>query len=342
MVAYPTLITLAQNTGQTEIINALIQHSPTLGAMPIATANRHDHNVADYVVKMGTAEFRAFNEGVGISTNEYRQEKEYMSMLLGYSEVDWEMILKSPPHIQSRELAKQRDTHIEGIGDQLSEAFWYGSSSTDARKFDGMTIRYNSKSDNLFGKQIIKAGGSRESKNTSIWLLGMGKGCKLIHPPGVQTGGGVRGLDTGTKLVSVSAEGDGLGVTIKTDADGKMHQIFRHQYKADIGLNVDDWRYNVRIANIDIDTIKKKPIQDSDIDLIDLLEQARLKMFNFTGITPVFVMHRRIQSLIKTQARNFNTAALDTMEIMNTKTDGYAGIPFMIDDKLSLTEPLVS
>lgn len=339
MVAYPTLITLAQNTGQTEIINSLIQHSPTLGAMPIATANRHDHNVADYVVKMGTAEFRAFNEGVGISTNEYRQTKEYMSMLLGYSEVDWEMILKSPPHIQSRELAKQRDTHIEGIGDKLSEAFWYGNSLTDARKFDGMTIRYNSKSDNLFGKQIIDAGGTG-SDNTSIWLLGMGKGCKLIHPPGVQTGGGVRGLDTGTKLVSVSAEGDGLGVTIKED-NGKMHQVFRHQYKADIGLNVDDWRYNVRIANIDVSDLNNDA-SGSSADLIDLLEKARLQMFNFTGITPVFVMHRNIQSVIKSQARNFKRASLDTMEIMNTKTDGYSGIPFMIDDKLSLTEPLVS
>jgi hypothetical protein len=46
------------------------------------------------------------------------------------------------------------------------------------------------------------------------------------------------------------------------DANGGKYQGYRTHYKWDIGMTVRDWRYVVRVANIDVTALLKGPKQN--------------------------------------------------------------------------------
>ncbi|MDT0278491.1 major capsid protein, partial [Blastococcus goldschmidtiae] len=84
-------------------------------------------------------------------------------------------------------------------------------------------------------QNIVDAGGTG-SNLTSIWLVVWGT--NTVH--GIFPKGQKAGLDH-----------KDLGEQTLVDDNGGKYQGYRTHYKWDNGLSVRDWRYVVRIANID-------------------------------------------------------------------------------------------
>ena len=136
-------------------------------------------------------------------------------------------------------------------------------------------------------ENIIDAGGT-QSDNTSIWLVAWGE--ETVH--GIFPKGSKAGLvheDFGEVTVEVTA-----GV-----AGNRMRGLQeRYQWKA--GLVVKDWRYVVRIANIDVSDLA---LASPTADLIDFMEAAEETIPNELG-RRVFYMNRRVRRYLRKQTRS--------------------------------------
>ena len=205
----------------------------------------------------------------------------------------------------------------------MATTLFYGDSSADPEKFMGLAPRYNSLSaENAMN--IIDAGGTG-SDNASIWLIVWGPNtCHTIFPKG--SAAGLQSRD--------------LGEHTLTDAAGGRYQGYRTHYKWDIGAVLRDWRYVVRIANIDVSDLTKNAA--SGADLIDLMTQALELVPNVGMGRPAFYMPRKLRSFLRRQITNKVAASTLTMEeIAGKKVVAFDGVPCRRTDALLLTEARV-
>ena len=158
--------------------------------------------------------------------------------------------------------------HLEGMNQEYVDTLFFGDESTAPEEFTGFAPRFNSLSAEN-GDNIINAGGSG-SDNTSIYLIVWGPNtCHGIYPKG--SVGGLSMTDKGQVTIE-NVDG----------SNGRM-EAYRTHYKWCGGLTVRDWRYVVRIANIDKSDLTKD-VSGSSADLTDLMAQA-IEPVSYTHLT---------------------------------------------------------
>jgi hypothetical protein len=128
-------------------------------------------------------------------------------------------------------------SHIEGISQEVAQTLFYGNETTEPEAFTGFAPRFSSVSTATAesADNVIDHGGTG-SDNASIWLVVWGP--RTVHgivPKGSKAGMQVQ--DLGEQMIQES---------------GGSWQAYVTHYRFDAGLTVRDWRYVVRIANIDI------------------------------------------------------------------------------------------
>lgn len=127
---------------------------------------------------------------------------------------------------------------LEGMNQQVATTIIYGNTGVNPERFMGLAPRYNTvtSANSATAANVIDMGGTA-STNTSLWIVTWGdRTTHGIFPKGKLTG--LQHRDMGEWPV--------------TDANGNTYQAYRDHYKWEIGLTVRDWRYNVRLANIDV------------------------------------------------------------------------------------------
>lgn len=131
-----------------------------------------------------------------------------------------------------------------------------------------------------------------------------------------------------------------LGEDTLTDASGGRYQGYRTHYKWDMGLTLRDWRYAVRIANIDVSDLTKNA--SAGADLIDLMTQA-IELIPNTGMgRAALYMPRKLRSFLRRQITNKVAASTLSMdEVAGKKVVTFDGIPCRRTDALLLTEARV-
>src|SRR5699024_713935 len=163
------------------------------------------------------------------------------------------------------------------------------------------------------------------SDNTSIWLVGWGeKGAFGIYPKGSQAG--------------LKMEDKGQ-VTLE-DPDGGRYEGYRTHYQWKAGLSVKDWRYVVRIANVDVTALTKNA--SAGADLVDLLVQGLERIQGLVGVTSVFYCSRTIRSYLRRQMLNKDNVLLSLDEAAGKKVMSFVGVPLKRVDKLLDTEAAVT
>jgi len=130
----------------------------------------------------------------------------------------------------------EADAHIEGMSQDYLEALFYNDTDVNPERFMGFTPRYNTlNTANPISANVIDAGGIG-TDNTSLWLVGWGENTITgIYPKGSQ--GGV--------------QYENLGLIDAFDEEQNRYRAYADMWKWKCGLSVRDWRYAVRIANID-------------------------------------------------------------------------------------------
>lgn len=303
------------------IVEMLEETNEVLEDMTVIEANGFTEHKTTVRSGLPTGTWRKLNYGVQPEKSRTVQVKDSMGMLETYAEVD-KALADLNGNSAAWRLSEDR-AFIEGMNQTMATTLFYGDSSLDPEKFMGLAPRYNSLSaENAMN--IIDAGGTG-SDNSSIWLIVWGPNtCHTIYPKG--SAAGLQSRD--------------LGEDTLTDAAGGRYQGYRTHYKWDIGATLRDWRYVVRVANIDVSDLTKNAA--SGADLIDLMTQA-LELVPSIGMgRPAFYCSRKLRSFLRRQITNKVASSTLTMEAVGgKKVVTFDGVPVRRSDALLNTEARV-
>ena len=264
--------------------------------------------------------WRLLNYGVQPEKSTTVQVRDATGMLESYAEVDKKLVDISTDPAGVR-FSEDR-AFIEGMNQTFATTLFYGDSGTNPERFTGLAPRYNLKSAEN-GQNILDAGGTG-STNTSIWLVCWDE--SILH--GLYPKGTSAGLIT-----------EDLGQQTLTDAGGGKFEGYRTHYQWDCGLTLRDWRYVVRIANIDVTALTKNAATGAD--LIDLMVQAIELLPNARMGRVVFYVNRTIRSFLRRQMMNKSNVWLSMEEIAGKKVLAFDQIPVKRVDALLNTEARV-
>jgi major capsid protein gp7 len=232
--------------------------------------------------------WRLLNQGVVPSKSTTAQLDEQSGMLEAWAEVDKDLAELNGNSPEFR-LSEAR-SFIESMNQEMIQTIFYGNSSLAPEEFTGLSVRYSDigSGSPANSQNIIDAGGTDVADSSSIWLVGWGENTiSGIFPKGSKAG--LLHEDLGLVTVEVTAGVGGARMRAYQD---------RWQWKAGIALH--DWRYVVRIANIDVSALVA---QSSAVVLSTALIKAIHRLPSRSNIRPVFYMNRTVFEFLDIQAR---------------------------------------
>lgn len=270
--------------------------------------------------------WRLLNQGVNPSKSTTAQIDEQAGMLEAWSEVDKDLALLNG-NIGAFRLS-EASAFLEAMNQEMAGTLFYGNGGLAPEEFTGLAPRY-SLSTATNGSHVIKAGGAG-SDNTSVWLVVWGdQTCMGIFPKGSKAG--LIHEDFGEVTVEVTA-----GI-----AGARMRALQeRFQWKAGIALK--DWRYVVRICNIDVSDLVANA--GSEANLLQLMAKATHRIPNLKAGRAAFYCNRTVAEFLDIQAMSkVSTGGGTTYENVDGKrVMMFRGIPIRTCDQLLETEATVS
>lgn len=273
-------------------------------------------------------QFRLINRGVKTERSQTEQAKDACGMLEAYSEVDKRLVMKAKSPKEFR--MSEARSFIHGMGLTMAETVFYGNLSTSPEKFMGLAPRFSSieQTDKTKpGYNVIDAGGEA-SDNTSIWMVTFGEGLtNFIHPENTKAG----------------FQHTDLGEDTLKDANGNSYQGYRDHFTWDLGLAVEDWRYNGRIANIDVSDLLTAgtgtdTAADLEMLLIDLVER---RPSDSRGRT-VLYMNKQVHTALRKKALRGSNTQLRIDDFGGKKITMFDTIPLRTCEAILNTEGQVT
>lgn len=322
-----TLADLAKRTDAdgkiSTIIEMLSQTNEVLTDMRWVEGNLTTGNMTTVRTGLPSATWRLLNYGVPNGKSTTAQITDSCGMLEVYSEVDKKLVelASNPAAFRLSESA----AFVEGMTQQIASTVFYGNQDSTPAAFTGLAPRYNSLSATN-GTNIIDAGGTG-SNNTSIWLVVWGD----------QTAHGIVPKGSSAGLVH-----EDLGAQTLFDANGGKFQGYRDHYRWEAGLTVRDWRYIVRIANIDVPALTASgTVVAATKALIDNMVAAEERCYALGMGTPVWYGNRTIRAALRRGINEKIAANLTSETVAGKIQTSFDGIPFRSTDALLSTESRV-
>lgn len=323
---WPTLLDVASRTENGKIAKTIVEllseTNEIIDDMVWVQANDgsgHKTTVRSGI-PMGT--WRKLNYGVQPTKTTTVQIKDACGMLEAYAEID-KSLADLNGNTAAFRLSEDRG-HLEGLNIQFADTLIYGNTDLDPEKFMGLAPRFSQISGAENGSNVISGGGAG-SDNTSIWLIVWGP--NTVH--GIYPNGSKAGLSHRD-----------LGEVTLEDANKGKYQGYRTHYKWDCGLTVRDWRYIVRIANIDVSDLTKTG--GTGADLVDLMIQALEIVPNLTSGRPAFYVNRTVRSFLRRQIVNKDNVMLSMDQVAGKKVLTFDGVPVRRVDAILNTEATVA
>lgn len=329
---YVDLIDIVKQTDPdgsiSDVIELLKQTNPILDdaiAMECNSGTKHTHTIR---TGLPAVSWGALYEGIAQSKSSTQQVEDTTGFLEGLSTIDTRLldISKNKAAVRLNEAM----SYLEAMSQEMASGIFYHDTATSPRKFKGLAARYSTTGGGGAGNQIIKAGG-QETDNTSIWFVTWGdRFTHLLYPEGTQAG--VKREDMGRQRVN--------------DANGDPYYVMEEKFTWHIGVAVKDWRYNARVANIDISSMKA-----GSVDLYSYMRQAyyklqsRVRRGDAAAGRQVIYCNRDVlealDGLATNSGSNDNFVRLTPREIDGQEVMTYRGIPIRETDALRNDEDLV-
>ena len=273
--------------------------------------------------------YRLINQGVAKSKSTTAQIVESCSILEARSEVDVDLA-NLEADVSGFRLS-EATAFTEGMNQQMATSLFYGNSTLNPEQFMGLAPRYSSLS--AANGQNIVAGGGSGSDNSSVWLIVWGaQTCYGVFPKGSMAG-----------LLH-----EDLGIGDAFDGSNNRFRAYMDRWQWKPGVALKDWRYAVRIANIDISALVA---ESSAANLIKLMIKAVHRIPTMGMGRPVFYMNRSCAQMLDIQRFNVMSGTTGSTiaggSISYDQVDGrwvptFRGIPIRIVDALTEAEATVS
>ncbi len=285
-----------------------------------------------------TSAWRAYNAGVPTSKSTTVQLIASCGNLEAESQIDVDIaaLNGNSANFRLTEVAP----FLESMNQTMATTLIYGNEAVNADRFTGLAPLYNTVTPATAQSayNVIDAGGTG-SDNTSIWIVCWGP--NTVH--GIFPKGKVTGLTHEDK-----------GQHRVYDASNNPYWAWIDHYKWELGLAVRDWRFVVRICNIDVSDLAT----GSAANLINLIIRALRRM----PVTPVsaspvqvsdapsisapmgqtaIYCNRVVSSYLDLQATNKTNVLLNLTEFHGRPVTAFRGIPVRTVDAILNTEARV-
>lgn len=276
------------------------------------------------------AAWRLLNAGVPATKSHTAQVRDTTGMLETYSEVDCALADMTGDPRAFR--ASESMAFIEGMMQQVSSTMFYGNTNINPERFLGLSPRYSTIQTAVADSaDNVVDGGGDGSTNSSLWFVTWGDDVThMIHPKGTAAGLQHRDLGEDTKVVS-----------------NTQYQVYRDHFKFNLGLSVRDWRYNVRLANLESGAAEVDRVDASATTLnnfIFRMTEAHERMYNQRGGgRTVLYCNRYIRMCLrKAVYEKIAGSTLQMQQVGGQEVLTYMGMPVRLVDALLRTEARVT
>lgn len=273
-----------------------------------------------------TVYWRLVNLPTTPSKSQTAQITEQSGSLEAWSVVDEKLVNMNGNMQEFR--ASEAQPFVEAMNQEMQGTIMYGNAGISPSEFNGFAPRFSSLSAGN-ATNIINAAGTQDSPSdlTSIWLVGWGPQTVYgVFPKGSKAG--LYHKDWGHQVIETG------GLT------GSVMAGYREQWAWDAGLVVKDWRYVVRIANIDLSDVAAETTTAS---LITHMQRALRKVPNRLGKL-VFYMNRstitEMDRLARLQVAGGGGLTYENVD--GRQITKFQGVPIRIVDQILTTETAVS
>lgn len=276
--------------------------------------------------------WRALNVGVPASKSTTAQVDEACGILEARSEIDKDLAELNGNTPQFR--LSEDSAFLEAMNQTEATTMFYGNPGTDPKQFLGLAPRYSLTTAGN-GQNVISAGGADAAHNTSIYLVLWGD--QTVYCP----------FPKGSKAGLIH---DDLGEQTVTDASGGKFQALATRYQWKNGLVVKDWRYAVRICNINTShliAMSDTQASTAATAIIKLMAKALYRIPNMAMGRAAFYMNRTVHEGLSIAALDRTQNVLKVNEGLTqfgtpTSWLSFLGVPLRKVDAILSTEAVVS
>jgi len=321
------------------IIELLSQTNEILEDMLVVEGNLPTGHKTTIRTGLPQATWRLLNLGVPSAKSTTAQITDTCGNLETYSVIDKDIADLNGNTAEFR--LSEVKAFLEGMSQQVAATLIYGNQFINPERFTGLAARYSTKTtQNSNTAYNVLDGGGAASTNTSIWTTVWGD--DTLHatfPKGKITG--LQHRDMGEWPV--------------LDTSSNTYQAYRDHFKWEIGLVLRDWRYVVRIANIDVTQLTGV----SAANLINLLVRGLYRLPTApvsaatvqTSDTPevranmgrtVIYANRVVRTYLDLQAMNKTNVLLRIEEFDGKPITTFRGIPVRTCDAILSNEAQVT
>lgn len=237
---YLTLADWAKRTdddGKTAIIvDLLSQTNEMMDDMLWAECNQTVSHKTTIRTGLPQGTWRALYQGVQPTKSTTAQIVDVVGNLEAYNEIDKDLADLNGNTAEFR--LSESSAFFEGLTQQMQAALLYSNTINTPQQIMGFAPRFATvvAANAATASNVIDMAGTG-STNTSMWIVVWGQNtCHGIFPKNKMAG----------------LQQRDLGEVMKQQSDGSRFQIYNEHFKWEAGLSVRDWRYIVRMANIDV------------------------------------------------------------------------------------------
>lgn len=236
---YRTLLDVAKSTNpdgsHAKIAELLTITNTMLEDLPYVEANGIISHRSTMRTGLPTSQTRRINQGVTPGNSDKEQQTDIVAEILQYAETDVSLVNSAKDATQFR--FDEDKPQIMAMAQNIQRMGIYGNTVTAPDEFLGLAPRYGAISGSpRNARNIIDAGGVT-ANNTSLWFVVPDP--QVVHfiynPNDVA---GIHQMDKGVQTVFPTS--------------GGQFEAYQTVYKWVGGMVLRDWRYVVRVCNIDV------------------------------------------------------------------------------------------
>jgi hypothetical protein len=300
-----------------EIVELLNQTNQILWDMPFQEGNLTTGHRTTVRTGLPSVVWSKLYKGIVPSKSGTQQVDDTCGTVEARSEIDTRLARLNGG--SSGFIANEQLPFIEAMNEQVASGMFYFDTALNPEKFLGLAARYPTSTT----ANVINAGSANSGYLTDIWLICWGP--NTVH--GIAPKGIPGGLQHEYK-----------GIEPVRDSNGGTYYAHVNTYEWNIGLCVRDWRYIVRLCNLNAQVGATTNTLNLDM-LVDML--GTLPTWTQINGRPCFYMHKALWTQLMKLAMNKTNAALGWADVMGHKVLDFWGIPIRQVDQLLLTQSAI-
>jgi hypothetical protein len=328
-----TLIDFAKETNDKKtmkIVEMLAKTNEIISDLLLVSANSGDVHKTTQRVALPTVSSRRINRGTVPSNATNKQITATCEIMESLGQLDEEFLNRFADPAGAR--ITENSAHMEAMNQEMATRLFYGDSEANPDQFTGLSKYYSSTTGETGDNIILGGSASGQTDNTSLWLIVWDElTCHGFFP--MNSNAGIYHEDKGKERVS----------------DGRDPQGFYYawvdQFKWRLGLALRDYRYVVRIPNIDVSLLDTAgDTSDTSANLMKLMIKAMNTVPSLQTGRAAFYCNKTVKTAFDIKALDkVSGGSLTTKEIADGKfVTSFLGVPIRRCDNILNTESRIS